>query len=229
MDKFTGLGPGPDLQAWLTNFEHCCTITEKIDNLIQGQLLMLSVEGRALAILERLKNEKGSQMKYSDLKKALKAVFDSPADREAHTTTFETRLQGLNETEEEFMLILVKLYKAANPKVKAEDLNRKIKRKLLYGIPGPLRHNLFIFCNNPLDDSVSHQDLLQAARDAKVHLSCSTTSTSEFGLQQQPGSIDLKQPGGASHTINSIASASPDKTFDAVFWHSLRNLKNILN
>ena len=86
---------------------------------MQGQLLMLSVEGRAFAILERLEDEKGSQMKYSDLKKALIAVFDSPADREVHMTTFETRLQGLNETEEEFILILVKLYKAANPKAKA--------------------------------------------------------------------------------------------------------------
>ena len=36
-------------------------------------------------------------------------------------------------------------------------------------------------------------------------------------MQQQPGSIDVKQPGNASHTINSIASASPDKTLDAVF------------
>ena len=86
-------------------------------------------------------------MKYSDLKKALIAVFDSPADREAHMTMFKTRLQGLNETEEEFMLIFVKLYKAANPKVKAEDLNREVKQK-------------FQFCNNPLDDSVSHQDKL---------------------------------------------------------------------
>ena len=34
--------------------------------------------------------------------------------------------------------------------------------------------------------------------------------------KQQPGSIDAKQPGGASHTINSIASASPYKTLDAV-------------
>ena len=155
-------------------------------------------------------------MNFLHNKKALIAVFDSPADREAHMTTFERRLQGLNETEEEFMLILVKLYKAANPKVKAEDLNREVKRKFLHGILGPLSRNLFIFCNNPLDDSASHQDLLQTARDAKVHLSCSATPTSEFGLQQQPGSIDVKQPGDASHTINSIASASPDKTFDAV-------------
>ena len=87
------------------------------------------------------------------------AVFDSSADREAHMTMFETRLQCLNETEEEFMLILVKLYEAANHKVKAEDLNREVKRKFLHGIPDPLPRNLFIFCSNPLDDSVSHQVL----------------------------------------------------------------------
>ena len=124
-------------------------------------------------------------MKYSALKKTLIAVFNSPADREAHMTASETRLQGLNGTEEEFMLILVKLYKAANPKAKTEDFNREVKRKFLHGIPDPLCRNLFIFCNNPLDDSISHQNLLQAARDAKVHLSCSTTSNSEFGLKQQ--------------------------------------------
>ena len=71
LDKFMGLGPAPDLRTQLTNFERCCTIAEKTDNLVQGQLLMLSVEGRALAILERLEDEKGSQMKFSDLKKAL--------------------------------------------------------------------------------------------------------------------------------------------------------------
>ena len=29
---------------------------------------------------------------------------------------------------------------------------------------------MFIFCNNPLDDTVGHQDLLKASRDARVHL-----------------------------------------------------------
>ena len=122
---------------------------------------MLSVEGRALATLEWLEDEKGSQMNYSDLLKALIAVFNSRADREADMTTFETRLQGLNETEEEFMLISVKLYKATNPKVKAEESNSEVKQKFLHGIPDPLCRDLFIFCNNSLDDSVSHQDLLK--------------------------------------------------------------------
>ena len=29
---------------------------------------------------------------------------------------------------------------------------------------------MFIFCNNPLDDTVGHQDLLKASRDVRVHL-----------------------------------------------------------
>ena len=61
---------GPDLHTWLKNFERCCTIAEKKDDLVQGQLLMLSVEGRALAVSEQVEEEKGSQLKYSDLRKS---------------------------------------------------------------------------------------------------------------------------------------------------------------
>ena len=61
LDKFTGLGPGTDLRTWLTNFERCCTIAEKTDDLVQGQLLMLSAEGRTLAILERLEEQKSDE------------------------------------------------------------------------------------------------------------------------------------------------------------------------
>ena len=34
-------------------------------------------------------------------------------------------------------------------------------------------------------------------------------------MQQQLDSIDVKQPGNACHTINSVASVSPGKTLDA--------------
>ena len=170
LPKFTGVDGGPDLHTWLKNFERCCTIAEKKDDLVQGQLLMLSVEGRALAVLEQVEEEKGSQLKYSDLKQSLTMVFDSPADREARMTEFESRVQHLHETEEEYMLALIKLFKAANHDVKPEDVNRAVKRKFLNSISADLRHNVFIFCNNPLDDTVGHQDLLKACRDAGVHL-----------------------------------------------------------
>ena len=48
----------PDLHTWLKNFERCCTIAERKDDLIQGQLLMLSIDGRALAVLEQVEKER---------------------------------------------------------------------------------------------------------------------------------------------------------------------------
>ena len=170
LPKFTGVDGGPHFHTWLKNFERCCTIAEKKDDLVQGQLLMLSVEGRVLAVLEQVEEEKGSQLKYSDLKQSLTMVFDSPADQEARMTEFESRVQHLDETEEEYMLALIKLFKAANHDVKPEDINRAVKQKFLNSISADLCHNVFIFCNNPLDDTVGHQDLLKASRDARVHL-----------------------------------------------------------
>ena len=66
-------------------------------------------------------------------------VFDSPADREARMTEFESRVQHLDETEEEYMLALIKLFKAANHDVKPEDVNRAVKRKFLNGISADLQ------------------------------------------------------------------------------------------
>ena len=83
LPKFTGVDGGPDLDTWLKNFERCCTIAEKEEDLVQGQRLMLSVEGRALAVLEQVEEEKGSQLKYSDLKKSPRCLihlqFEKPA------------------------------------------------------------------------------------------------------------------------------------------------------
>ena len=120
LPKFTGVHGGPDLHTWLKNFERCCAIAEKKDDLVQGQLLMLSVEGRALAVLEQVEEEKGSQVKYSDLKQSLTMVFDSPADREARMTEFESHVQHLDETEEEYMLALRQLTMMLNLKMSTE-------------------------------------------------------------------------------------------------------------
>ena len=35
---------------------------------------------------------------------------------------------------------------------------------------------MFIFCNNPLNDTVGHQDLVTASRDARVHLTDTITT-----------------------------------------------------
>ena len=212
LEKFHGNDGGPDLRSWLKTFERCCTIAEKTDNLVKGQLLMLSVGGRALATLEQLEEEKGSQLKYTDLKKALTTVFDSDADQEAHMTGFETRVQGLGETEDEYMLALIKLFKAANPDAKTEDIIRAVKRKFLNGISNDLRRNLFIFCNNPLEETVSHSDLLQASNKARVHLS-SGTAPDGFYAGLAPGPDD---PTFVNEPISKSASRpAPPKTSEA--------------
>ena len=54
-------------------------------------------------------------------------MFDSPADCEARITEFGSRIQHLDETEEEYMLALIKLFKAANHDAKPEYVNRAVK------------------------------------------------------------------------------------------------------
>ena len=205
LEQFTGDG-GLDLRQWLRSFERCCVIADKDDDLVQGQILMMCIDGRAKAILDHFEAEKGSPQKYTALKAQLNAVFDSPADREAHITAFERRIQRLNESEDEFMTSLLSLYRAANPDANTEEIKRAVKRKFLQGISDNLSHNLFIFCSNPYDEKVSHQDVLKACRDAIVHLS----------IKQSP---DPSLP--ASDSILMAAAAphpppSTDPTLDAI-------------
>ena len=174
LEKFTGDGH-IDLRQWLRNFDRCCVIAEKSDDLVVGQILMLCVDGRAKAVLDQFEEEQGDPQKYSELKKQLNAVFDSDSDREAHMTAFERCVQRIGESEEEFMTHLLQLYKAADPQAKTNVINHAVKRKFLQGISDTLRRNIFIFCSNPYDEKVSHQDLLKASRDASVHLSLPST------------------------------------------------------
>ena len=53
LERFTG-NNGSDLTTWIRNFERCCVIANKTDDLVKGQLMMLCVEGQALAVLEDL-------------------------------------------------------------------------------------------------------------------------------------------------------------------------------
>ena len=159
---------------------------------------MLCVDGRAKAILDQFEEEKDSPQKYSELKQQLTAVFDSEADREARMTAFERCVQKIDESEEEFMTHLLQLFRAANPKAKAEVVNHAVKRKFLQGISEALRRNIFIFCKNPYDDKVSHQDLLKASRDASVHLSLPSTAETVV-----PDAV-------------LTAASSSDKTLDAI-------------
>ena len=174
LEKFTGDGH-IDLRQWFRNFDRCCVIAEKSDDLVVEQILMLCVDGRAKAVLDQFEEEQGDPQKYSELKKQFNTVFDSDSKREAHMTTFERCVQRIGESEEEFMTHLLQLYKAADPQAKTNVINHAVKRKFLQGISDTLRRNTFIFCSNPYDAKVSHPDFLKASRDASVHLSLPST------------------------------------------------------
>ena len=209
LEKFTGNG-NVNLNEWLKNFERCCVIADKQDDLVRGQILMLCVGGRAKACLDQFEDSKQEPQKFSALKEQLKAIFDSPSDREAKMADFEQRIQHVDESEEEFMTSLLQTFRAANPSAKNEEIDRAVKRKFLQGIPVNLRRNLFIFCHNPYDTEVSIQDLLKASRDAIVHLSTSTSGPFE---EQSPSKVLAASP-----TTSPPAPSTPlaDTTLDAI-------------
>ena len=62
---------------------------------------------------------------------------------------FENRFQRVEETVDEFMLCLVKIYRAANPDASDATSKLAIKRKCMHGIPTELRWSIYIFCNEP--------------------------------------------------------------------------------
>eukprot|EP00795_Rhopilema_esculentum_P009397 gene9397-biopygen10865 len=204
--KFTGDGD-INLHQWLRNFDRCCVIAEKSDDLVVGQILMLCVDGRAKAILDQFEDEKGSPQKYSELKEQLAVVFDSETDREAHMTAFERCIQKIDESEEEFMTHLLQLFRAANPKAKTDIINHAVKRKFLQGISDTLRRNIFIFCTNPYDDKITHQDLLKACRDASVHLSL-PSATINGAIVTGPSDAVLTAANPSDTTLDAILALS---------------------
>ena len=169
LERFTG-NNGSDLTTWIRNFERCCVIANKTDDLVKGQLMMLCVEGQALAVLEDLEERKKTPQKFTEIVTKLRSVFDTTATREAKMAAFEVRLQHLEESEDEFMLDLVKLFRAANPDVTPEVFDTAVKRKFLQGISPSLRKGIFVFCNKPYDVTVTRDILLEHCRDAKVQL-----------------------------------------------------------
>ena len=211
LEKFTGNGT-VNLHQWLKSFERCCVIADKKDDLVQGQILMLCVDGRAKACLDRFEDAKNEPQKYSALKKQLQDIFDSPSDREAKMSDFEQRIQQVNESEEEFMTSLLQTFRAANPSAKDDEIDRAVKRKFLQGIPVSLRRNLFIFCQIPYDKEVTPQDLLKASRDAIVHLSTPTSTTDEHSppkvLAASPVCSPATPPPLADPTLDAIMMLS---------------------
>ena len=131
---------------------------------------MLCLSGQALAVAERLEETKAAQQKYTELEAHLKLKFKSDADKEVKQQQFDKRHAELNETDDEFMLELVKLYRAANPTADDAQLTCNVKRKFLSGIPAELKRNIFIFCNDPHSATVTIDNILEATRKARLYV-----------------------------------------------------------
>ncbi len=168
--KFNG-NKNEDLSSWLRGFERCCVIAGKADDdLIKGQLLITCLCGSALAVADRLEEEKQTSQNFAALKAKLESVFNSDVDKELKQEEFEKRHLEINETEEELMNSLVKLHRSANPNSSEQELARNVKRKFLNGIPADLKRGIFIFCNDPHAATVSIDSLLEAVRKAKSYI-----------------------------------------------------------
>ena len=191
IEKFSGQ-PNEDLTSWLRGFKRCCTITGKDDDLVQGQLLMLCLSGQALAVAERLEQTKSAQQKYTELETHLTSVFKSAADKELKQQQFDKRHAELDETDDEFMLELVKLYRAANPDAADAQVTRDVKRKFLNGIPAELKRNIFIFCSDPHSGTVTIDNILEATRKARLYVmsesdtASSVNAVSSTNEEQRP-------------------------------------------
>ena len=181
-------GNGAELSSFLSKFERCCLIGNKVDvenNPVKGQLLMLFVEGRASAILEEYEQTQGgNQLPYAQLAQKLRDHFDSADTREKSMAMFESRIQKVNESEEEYMLELLKLYKTANPNHADAVLLLAVKRKFLSGISPILKKNIFVFCNDPLDANVTREHLLSHCRKARNMLLVQNADKDEYTVDR---------------------------------------------
>ncbi len=211
LEKFSD-GTGTDLNAFLSKFDRCCAVTNKVDGdvPIKGQLLMLFVEGRARAGLEEFElSQNGVQQTYAALVAKLKEYFDSTASRETSQILFDTRSKKLNESEEEFMLQLLRLYKTANPDHDNNITTLAVKRKFMSGISPAIRAKIFIFCNDPFAVRCSREDLLSHCRRAR-HLLAQPdagSSTTDYSSERVLVNADNFGPGGAGISDNQLVAA----------------------
>ena len=191
------------LDQWLKKFDRCCIVAKKADSAegnVKGQLLLLYVEGRARAILEEYEDSlNAGPQTYAVLVEKLKEHFESDSTREQAMKNFETRVQRIDESEEEFMLDLVKLYGLANPTHNAAIKLAAIKRKFLNGVSQDLRRNVFVFCNNPYDANVTRDNILEYCRNAKTHLSVKTEqNTVNHETVMVANNSNISAPGGGA-------------------------------
>ena len=97
---------------------------------------------------------------------------------------FESRIQKANESEEEYMLELLKLYKTANPDHADAVILLAVKRKFLSGISPILKKNIFVFCNDPLDANVTREHLLSHCRKARNMLLVQNADKDEYTVDR---------------------------------------------
>ena len=96
------------------------------------------------------------------------SVFETVATKESRMVEFENRIQHIEESADEFMQSLIKLYRAADPDATDVVSTKAIKRRFLGGISTDVRQSIYIFCNDPHSTTVSYQNLLEHARKAKM-------------------------------------------------------------
>ena len=207
VEKYSG-ELSDDLTSWLRGFERCCVIAGKTEDLVKGQLLLLCLTGRALAVAEGLEEQEGAQQTFTQITTKLKAVFESEADKELKQEEFNKRHMKIEETEEEFMGDLVRLYRAANPNSSDQEKCRNVKRRFLSGIPATLKRNVFVFCNNPHGDTVTVDNLLEAVRKAKLYISEQQSGTESVNAiqsktQESESSVILKAIDGLRQSLDS--------------------------
>ena len=146
LPKFDGK---ENLASWLTRFNRCCAVTQKQEEGVKGQIIMLCLTGQALAVAEQLEQERDGTQTFAQVQARLESVFDTVASRERTMCEFESRIQKVDESEDEFMLSLVQLYKCANPNVADQVFQTAVKRKFIQGISPELRRALYVFVNDP--------------------------------------------------------------------------------
>ena len=200
LEKFSG---SADLNRWLKFFERYCVVSNKTDDLVQGQLLMLFVDGQAKVVLEELEEVKETPQKFSDSVTKLKEVFHTVGAREGKMADFEVHTQRIAESEDEFMLDLVKLFRYANPTADAGILDVAVKRKFLQGISPSLRREIFVFCNDAYAATVSREQLLQHCRKARVHLVASSHEDKQEILPSSSLNV-LEPPSNVTHVVQAI-------------------------
>jgi hypothetical protein len=214
LEKFADNNNKVTLSQWLRKFDRCCTVAKKADGddgNIKGQLLLLYVEGRARAILEEYEESQGNAaLTYVALVAKLKEHFESNLTREDAMKKFESRVQKINESEEEFMLDLLKLYTLANPTHAAAIQLEAIKRKFMNGISPELRRNVFVFCNNPFAADVTRENLLVYCRNASMHLKAENATDNStdnvLPVNNDGGASSEESPNAMITAINNLTT-----------------------